>query len=123
MANLRFHFNCFALCSITPPDPGFAVDRDNQASAELLGGFFRSRDEAENFAAVYERDLLKAHETYCADQRKTFGPCAYQPDYRPGHYEIVPLANARFESLDALEDAVKQAAVLQFSGVGAEVMA
>jgi hypothetical protein len=120
---LQFHFPTFALCTVTPPDPEYPMDRDNQPDAELIGGLFRSRDEAENFVRLRERERLLAHEREMVEYRSRFGFAYHDQEYRPGHYEIVPLKNVRFETLQALEDSIRAAAVLMFSGVGAEASA
>jgi hypothetical protein len=39
-------------------------------------------------------------------------------EYEPAHYEVISLAEVRFESLDALERNIEAAARLRVTGVG-----
>jgi hypothetical protein len=114
MANLRFAFNCFALCSIETPDPEYPIDRDNHPSAQLCEGFFLTADQAELAGRGLNIRAMAEHKAW---QRKA----CYQRDFTRTHFEIVPLASVTFESLSHLEDAICAAAVLQYSGVGKEV--
>lgn len=118
---MRFHFPPFAVCQITPPDPEYPFDRDNQASAELICGFFADRASAEQAVAANERRLLAEHTAW----QKQFPWMFRMPswEYRASHYEIVPLLNVEFPDLPSLEQMICDAAVLLFNGAGKEKVA
>lgn len=118
---LRFHFNCFSVCMITPPDPDFPADRDNRPQAELIGGFFSSRADAEE--AIRKNEAVRKAEHEAWQRKYPWMSGCESWDYRPSHYEIISLRAVEFSDLQALEDAIQEAAVLRFSGVGREVAA
>lgn len=109
MPDLRFHFNCYALC-IIEREEGY----DSRAS--LCEGLFLSHAGALLASKGLEarrRDAWEAYRTRCHMD-------PYSWPYEPQEYQIVPLASCVFESLSHLEDAICAAAVLQAAGVGAE---
>jgi hypothetical protein len=111
MANLKFHFPCFALCIIE-------VEEGEKPSAEMVGGFFASIEAAEQGADANELRLRGIHEQWC--RKFPYQAAHTASGLMPArlHYEIVPLLNVEADSLDALQDMILQAACLRYVGVG-----
>jgi hypothetical protein len=104
MSQLKFNFAWFALVSID-------FDEDGEPDFVRLLSFHWSEREAMLEIANLEAKARQEHDD-CI--KKNW----YKPAYKPGHYEIVPLAQVKCDSLDKLERLIEEAAKRQAKGIG-----
>lgn len=108
---MRFDFTCFALCAITVEDD---LDADlPEYSAELIS-FHASVLDAMKEQTKHTEGLRAAHKTRFSGPKWPWRA----PEFKEPIYQLVPIQSMRFDSMDAAQTMIEQAAVLQQRGVG-----
>jgi hypothetical protein len=107
---MRFDFQCFALCEITVDD----TDLDLREIDATLLSFHASVLDAMK-EQRHRTELLRA-----AHKMSYSGPKWpwRTPEFKEPLYQLVPIQQMRFDSMDDAQDMIEQAAVLQQKGVG-----
>jgi len=109
---MRFNFACYAVCTVE-------IERDErgeieEADAQLVG-LWLSREDAEKAIGRRERARKESWERKNAEMIALWGWT-----YKPDRYEIVPVAELEFRSLDGAQVMIEDAASLQARGCGKE---
>ncbi len=108
---MRFNFSCFALCEMTVEND---LDADQvEYSADLLGFHATVLDAMKE--QTHRDELLRA-----AHKLQYSGPKWpwRAPEFKEPLYQLVPIQQMRFDSMDDAQTMIEQAAVLQQEGVG-----
>ena len=106
---MYFNFACFALCEMTIEDDS---DLDlHEVDAKLLSFHASVLDAMKE--QTHRTELLRA-----ADKLRRKGAGWFIPAFEDPLYQIVPIQQMRFDSMDDAQNMIEQAAVLQQKGVG-----
>ncbi len=111
MPDLKFNFTCFALCVVE-------FEEGEQPQAHIEGGFYASREDCERGEDGIE--LARRGEWDAQAEKYPTITIYSRSRFKRQHYEIVPLCDCVFASLDELERKVCAAAVLMAAGVARE---
>jgi hypothetical protein len=108
---MRFDFQCFALCAIIVEDD---LDPDlMEYSAELLS-FHASVLDAMKEQTHRDELLRTAHKLQYSGPKWPWRA----PEFKDPQYQLVPIQQMCFDSMDDAQEMIEQAAVLQQKGVG-----
>lgn len=108
-----FHFDCYAVVSFDLGADGTAVTPESYATVR---GFFISRDTAEIFVAITERERLA---TIRRDHENSVWR-GTEPYITTVVYQIVSLSHLSLKFLGELDRKLEEAARLQAQGIGVE---
>ena len=108
---MRFDFACFALCEVTVDD---ILDNDLiEYSAEILSFHATVLDAMKE--QTHRTELLRAaHKLQYSGPRWPWRA----PEFKEPQYQLVPIQQMRFDSMDDAQTMIESAAVLQQKGVG-----
>ena len=108
---MRFDFQCFALCAIIVEDD---LDPDlMEYSAELLS-FHASVLDAMKEQTHRDELLRAAHKLQYSGPKWPWRA----PEFKEPQYQLVPIQQMRFDSMDDAQTMIESAAVLQQKGIG-----
>jgi len=108
---ITFNIPCFAVVEVDIQE----IEGEVVKESELVG-FWPSLFDARAAIFRMEADNKASHDRHEEEVRRSFG---FRPtEYVPRQYQIVPVSNVQVgRTLDALEEKLKAAAILQAEGV------